>query len=138
MVGGGSKADAENVGMPEYLGPRNDRFERKIKAETPLRVWTSTMRRVGAGEVLAQTTSIGVAVSQSRMWSCSVVVEFIPKAGSNYEILNNFSSGTCPVEVNEIMRKDGQIIRIPVEAKIYGGPEERNICSLMTYPTSKQ
>ncbi len=103
VLGGDAKGgDAENLNMPNYGGPKTDRFERRVKAGEPFAFTVSTLRRVDAVDVMLVGSTAGQDVVRKQAWACNIRVEFVPAAGANYEIEYDFAPGKCDLAVNEL------------------------------------
>lgn len=114
MLGGDSKPDAERLGMPGEVGPRADRFERRIAANQPLRLTASTLYRASFSDGLKSGTAVGQMQYQARAWACNVKIEFTPVDGAQYEMRYDFGPDRCDVHVDALGLSEGRVTRSPV------------------------
>ncbi|MFT3734109.1 MAG: hypothetical protein QM776_03650 [Rhodocyclaceae bacterium] len=115
-LGGDTAADPERIGIPESIGPKSDRFERYVVANTPVTLTATTMYRVGFGQAVASVvTVVGQAQYRASAWSCNTKVRFVPVEGAQYEMVYDFAPNKCDVYVNSLEIENGVTIRKPVQ-----------------------
>jgi hypothetical protein len=119
MLGGMRNPDLTTISMPNESKLSYDRFERVIPAKNQIKIYASSMRKVGFSEAMFVMNPVGAENIRNKAWACNVLYKFTPEEGRSYEVHYEFSPEKCAVSVEDISSIDGNLVRkiVPFEFK---------------------